>query len=383
MHVLIADPLPSEIVSAVESLGYRVTHAPDADLATAVRDADVLVVSKSRVTRRVIDAAERLNAILRAGVGVDTIDVPAASARGIAVAHCPAADVNARAEHALALTLALDRGLVRNAGQALGLRGRTLGLVGFDATAKALGAAASALGMRVLVWDPALTPALAAEAGVHRSDSIDAVFTRAEVVSLHPTDGAAAGVIASEARIGKLAQGATLINVTARGLVDLQAVKNGLEAGSLRFGQDVYDANDYGDDVPFAADAYPGLLATYRAAGKTRAAEDAVAHAVLRALEQFLVQRTMPDATNLGGDSTSRGDGARSHLVVRHSADPGVLPAVFEALREQSATIVSLGGQSFEGGQAGVVRFELAGAVAPALIEELEEISGVLGVEAR
>lgn len=380
MHVLVADSLPPEIISSLESLGYRVTHAPDADLATAVREADVLVVSRSRVTRRVVESGQRLKAILRAGVGVDTIDVPAASERGIAVAHCPDAHVHARAEHVLGLVLALDRGLgrgVSGAAASLGLRGRTLGLVGFDATARTLAPAATALGMRILVWDPALTPALAAEAGVHRAESVDSVFARADVVSLHPRDGVAAGVLATAERLGRLAAGASLVNITARGLVDLAAAKTALDAGGLRLALDVYDADDYGDDVPFAADAYPGLVVTFRQAGRTREADDAVAHAVVRALELFLSRRELPDAAN---EATSA---ARGHVVVRHSADPGVLPAIFEALREHGAAVVTLSGHGFEGGHAGLLRVEVGAAVPPSLVAELEGISGVLGVEAR
>ncbi|MFO0748821.1 MAG: NAD(P)-dependent oxidoreductase [Myxococcota bacterium] len=256
-------------------------------------------------------------------------------------------------------------------------RGRTLGLVGFDATARALVAAATALGMRVLAWDPSLTPALAAESGVHRADAIDMVFARADVVSLHPKEGAAAGVLATAERLARLPAGATLVNVTARGLIDLAAAQEALAAGKLRLGLDAYDANDYGDDVPFAADAYPGLLATFRQAGRTREVDDAVVHAVLRALELFLTRRELPDAANHALEL------GKAQLVVRHSSDPGVLPAVFEALREHGATVVSMSEHGFEGGHAGLLRLELAAALAPALVEEVEGISGVLGVEAR
>ncbi len=380
MHVVIADPLPGEIASSLEALGYRVTLSPDSDLASAVKDADVLVVARSRVTRLVIAAGSRLKAIVRAGVGVEPIDVAAASERGIIVGHCPEADVHARAEHVLGLVLALDR---RQGSKlpALGLRGRTLGLVGFDAAARALHVAATALGMRVLVWDPALTPALAAEAGVHRAETIDALFGRAEIVSLHTAESA--GVVVTRERLGRLPAGATIINVSARNLIDLAAAKDALAAGQLRVGLDVYDANDYGDDVPFAADAYPGLLVTLRQAGKTRECDEAVAHAVVRALEVFLGERVLPDAANLVSSGAASGARRSGHqLVVRHGADPGVLPGIFEALQEQGATIVGVDGRSFEGGAAGILRVALALPAQPALIDEIAGLSGVLGVEA-
>ncbi|MCC6621776.1 MAG: hypothetical protein IT385_11010 [Deltaproteobacteria bacterium] len=382
MHVVIADTLPPEIVSSLEALGYRVSANPDLDPSVAVKDADVLVVARSRVTRRVIEAGTRLKAILRAGVGVETIDLVAASERGVTVAHCPGADVHARAEHALGLVLALDRGLGGGRAGALGLRGRTLGLVGFDGAARALQAAAGALGMRVLVWDPALTPALAAEAGVHRADGLDALFSRADIVSLHVPESA--GVVVTRERLGKLPAGATLVNVGARGLIDLAALGDALAAGQIRVGIDVYDADDYGDDVPFAADAHPGLIATFRQAGRTHQCDDAVGHAVVRALEVFLSDRVLPDAANLGAGAGPGGATGAGHprLVVRHRNDPGVLPGIFEALQEQGATIAGVEGRGFEGGVATLLRIELTLPATPTLIDEVAGLAGVLGVEA-
>src|SRR5690606_15703124 len=207
------------------------------------------------------------------------------------------------AELAFGLVLALDRGLhlgtaaLRSKVEGQGLHGRTLGLLGWDALARALGRIAQGFGMRVMVHAKGLTSTLAAEAGVHWCDSAETLFAKADVLSLHPDDGTDASATAE--RIARLTDGATLLVMSARALVDFAAAKARLEAGTLRLAMDVYDANDFDDDVPFPADAFPGLCVTHRSGPRTRQVEDAINHRVVTALERFLTQRVMPGATNL------------------------------------------------------------------------------------
>ena len=389
MHVLVADPMTAETRAGLEGLGLIVTYAPDIEpqtLPERAPDADVLIVGRTRVTRRTIEAGERLRAILRAGVGVDTIDVQAASERGILVADCKDADVSARAELAFGLVLALDRGLhlrgnavegPRKDGEAwtegLGLSGRTFGLLGWDAIAQSLARIAHGFGMRVLVSAKGLTGTLAAEAGVHWCESPDALFGRVDVLSLHPEDGTDAR--ATAARIASLAEGATLVVVTGRDLVDFAAAKARLAAGTLKLALDVYDKNDYDDDVPFAADAFPGLYASYRAGARTRQVEEAINHQVVSALERFLSQRVMLGTKNLGGAK------APSTLLIRHKPGPEVLSAVFDALKEAGANVLGLESHAFEGGLAALLRVGLAAAPSVDLRDELERLSGVMGLE--
>lgn len=378
MHVLVADQMTAETRAGLEGLGLMLTYAPDIEpqaLPERVKDVDVLIVGRTRVTRRTIEAGERLRAILRAGVGVDTIDVLAASERGILVADCKDADVSARAELAFGLVLALDRGLHLRGSviEGLGLSGRTFGLLGWDAVAQSLAKIAQGFGMRVLVSARGLTGTLAAEAGVHWCETADALFGRVDVLSLHPEDGTDARATAE--RIAKLAEGATLVVVTGRDLIDFASVKARLAAGTLKLAMDVYDKNDYDDDVPFAADAFPGLYASFRAGGRTRQVEEAINHQVVSAVERFLAQRVMLGTKNLGGEK------APSTLIIRHKPGPEVLSAVFDALKEGGANVLGLESDTFEGGQAALLRVGLAAAPSSDLRDELERLPGVLGLE--
>jgi D-3-phosphoglycerate dehydrogenase len=375
MNVLVIDEMSEETRAGLNGLGLVLTYEPDLQshaLASVIGDTQVLVTGKTRVTRSAIEAGSRLQAILRAGVGVDVIDTQAASERGIIVSDCGNADINARAELAIGLVLALDRGLQRGPGGASGLRGRTFGIHGWDPVAPVLAKIAQGFGMRVLVAAKALTPTLAAEAGVHWADTADALYKRADIVSLHPEDPAE--LLATATRIALLHDAATLVDVAGRGHIDLAAAAERLNNKTLRLGLDAYDANDYGDDVPFAADLGPQLAVTFRQAGKTRQVDEVVAHQVVSALESFLTERTMPGTQNLG---PTRGAAA---LLIRHLPGPEVLAAVFETLKDADFAVNNVESRSFSGGHAALLRVALPRVPGADLVSDLESLSGVLGV---
>jgi D-3-phosphoglycerate dehydrogenase / 2-oxoglutarate reductase len=174
MKVLIVDKLSPEVVCALEKIGLEVEVRSDLDAAklpAAIGSADILVVRSTKVTAEAIKAATQLSLIIRAGAGVDTIDLTAASQQGIYVANCPGKNTAAVAELAIALLVAADRRIVdatqamRNGawrkkefGKARGLAGRTLGILGFGAIGKAVAARAAGLEMKVVAWSRSLTP---------------------------------------------------------------------------------------------------------------------------------------------------------------------------------------------------------------------------------
>lgn len=375
MKVLVIDEMSEETRAALSGLGLELAYEPDAGshaLPDMLGDTQVLVTGKTRVTRRAIESASALQAILRAGVGVDNIDTQAASERGILVADCGHADANARAELAVGLILSLDRGIHRGPGSGCGLRGRTLGLHGWDPVAPVLARIAQGFGMRVVVSARSLTPTLAAENGVHWSDSPESLYKRSDVVSLHPEAGDE--VLATAARIASLHESATLIDVAGRGHFDAAAVGERLAKATLRLGLDGYDKDDFGDELPFALDLGPQLAVTHRQAGRTRQVDEVVAHQVVSALESFVASRSMPGTLNL---ADARG---AATLLVRHLPGPEVLSAVFDALKDAECEIAHATSQAFSGGKAALLRVALARSPGRTLVGELEGLSGVLGV---
>src|SRR5512134_2620383 len=201
MKVLVADAFPKERLADFTALGLEVEHRPDLsakDLPDAARSASILVVRSKQVTAEVFDTATALSLVVRAGAGVNTIDVGAASRRGVYVANCPGQNAIAVAELAIGLLLALDRRIPDNVqalregrwdkkafSEAGGLYGRALGVAGLGAIGRAVATRAQALVMEVHAWSRSLDDARAKELGVERAPDLAALAGRVDALSLH------------------------------------------------------------------------------------------------------------------------------------------------------------------------------------------------------
>ena len=201
MKVLIADKLSQKTELALKELGATLEVKADLtadDLPGAIGDAQVLVVRSTKVTAATIAAGKKLSLIVRAGAGVNTIDVEAANQRGIYVTNCPGKNSAAVAELAIGLLIACDRRIVsatndlrggqwrkKEYGKARGLRGRTLGIIGVGMIGKEVIRRAHGLGMQVVAWSRSLTEATAADLGVTYCASPLEVARCSDAVSIH------------------------------------------------------------------------------------------------------------------------------------------------------------------------------------------------------
>src|SRR5687768_1365640 len=202
MRVLVADKFEKSGLDGLQALGCEISYQPDLKddpLVEAIRQVapDVLVVRSTKVTEPMLDAGS-VKLVVRAGAGYNTIDVAAASKRGIYVSNCPGKNSIAVAELAFALILALDRRIADNVislrrgewnkkefSKARGLYGRTLGLIGLGKIGQEMIPRARAFGMPVIAWSRSLTPDRAAEIGIeYRAQAVD-VAREADVVSVH------------------------------------------------------------------------------------------------------------------------------------------------------------------------------------------------------
>ena len=201
MKVLVADKFEDSGLEGLKGLGCEVLYEPKLEGETlgarlAESRADVLVVRSTKVTAAEIEKASGLSLIVRAGAGVNTIDLAAASARAVAVSNCPGKNAIAVAELAWGLLLALDRRLVDQAvdlrngvwnkaeyGKARGLAGRTLGVIGLGAIGLEVVTRAQAFGMPVVAWSRSLDDDHAERLGVARADSIHALAAASDAVS--------------------------------------------------------------------------------------------------------------------------------------------------------------------------------------------------------
>src|SRR5437868_13901991 len=257
MKVLIADKFEQSGRDGLQAMGCEISFQPDLKddalvEAIAKEQPDVLVVRGTKVTEPML-AAGPLKLVVRAGAGYNTIDVAAASRRGIYVSNCPGKNSIAVAELAFALILALDRRIADNVialrqgewnkkefSKARGLYGRTLGLIGTGKIGQEMIPRARAFGMNVVAWSRSLTPERAAELGVERLDTPQAVARVADIVSVHLALKPETRSLVGADVFNSMKEGAIFINTSRGEVVDQAALVHAMRTRSLRAGLDVF-----------------------------------------------------------------------------------------------------------------------------------------------
>ncbi len=389
MKVLIADKFEQSGIDGLKASGCDVVYEPDLKddaLAKGIADsgAEVLVVRSTKVTGPMLDAG-RLSLIVRAGAGYNTIDVAAASKRGIYVSNCPGKNSIAVAELAFALILALDRRIVDNVvtlrrgewnkkefSNARGLFGRTLGLIGVGKIGQEMIARAQAFGMPVIAWSRSLTPLRAAELGITHKESPKDVAAEADVVSVHLALNSETRNFINAEFFNAMREGAYFVN-TARGeVVDQQALVNAMKTRGIRAGLDVYAAEPTSGVAEFSDDIAKedGLYGTHHIGASTDQAQEAIAAETVRIIRQFKETGQVPNVVNLARQSP-----ATHRLVVRHVDRPGVLAGVLDAIKSEQINVQEMENIVFEGAAAAVARINLDNAPSDAILDQIRSSS--------
>ena len=386
MRVLIADKFEQSGRDGLDAAGCEFSYQPDVKddtLVEAIREyqPDALVVRSTKVTEQMFDAGA-LKLIVRAGAGYNTIDVAAASRRGVYVSNCPGKNSVAVAELALALVLALDRRIADNVIQlregrwnkkefskARGLLGRTLGLVGTGQIGREVAQRARAFGMTVVAWSRSLNEELAAELGVERRDSPAAVAREADIVSIHVAlKPETRGLINSDV-FDAMREGAYFINTSRGEVVDEDALRRAMREKNIRAGLDVYAAEPASATGEFTDDIArePNLYGTHHIGASTDQAQEAIAAETVRIILTFKETGRVPNVVNL-----ARRTPATHTLVVRHRDRPGVLASVLDAIRAASINVQEMENIVFEGAEAAVARINLEAAPPADVLERLK-----------
>jgi D-3-phosphoglycerate dehydrogenase / 2-oxoglutarate reductase len=310
MKIVVADKISPRGVALFSDLGWQVVVQPKPEaLAAELADADALLVrSATRVTDELLAQGPRVRVVGRAGVGVDNIDLDAATHRGVVVMNTPGGNAASVADHALALILAMARSIPQlnsamHAGRweksgAAGaeLRGKTLGLVGLGRVGAGVALRARGFEMQVLAYDPYLSPERASEWGVQLVPLKD-LLAKSDFVSLHTgLSEATRGMINAET-IAHMKRGARLVN-TARGeLVDEAALAEGLRSGQLGGAAlDVF-ATEPPKDSPLLT--MNNVIATPHVAGSTAEAQEEVGVQIAQQVRDYLSDGTLRNAVNL------------------------------------------------------------------------------------
>ncbi|HET7753339.1 MAG TPA: 3-phosphoglycerate dehydrogenase family protein [Anaeromyxobacteraceae bacterium] len=384
MKILVADKFPEARLADLKALGAAVEYQPDVavkDLAAAASNAVVLVVRSKKVQADVFENAPALSLVVRAGAGVNTIDVAAASRRGVFVANCPGQNAIAVAELAIGLLLALDRRVPDNVqalregrwdkktfSEADGLFGRAIGVAGLGAIGLETARRAAGLGMRVHAWSRSLDDEKARALGVERAPDLETLASRVDALSLHlPLKPETRGVV-SRAVLEKLRPGAILVNTARAEIVDQQALLELAQAGRIRVGADVHAGEPEGGRGEFHSElaTLPNFYGTHHIGASTEQAQDAIARETVRIVETFMRGGAVPNCVNV-----ARKTPARAKLVVRHHDKRGVLANVFDSIRRAGINVQTIENTVFEQATAACCNIELDERPSPALLEEI------------
>jgi D-3-phosphoglycerate dehydrogenase len=384
MKVLVADAFPRERLAEIAALGLQVEHRPQltpADLPGAMAGVTALVVRGKQVTAEVFEKADALSLVIRAGAGVNTIDVAAASRVGVYVANCPGQNAIAVAELAMGLMLALDRRIPDNviklrAGQwdkkafseAEGLFGRALGIAGTGPIGQETIKRARAFGLEVHAWSRSLDAARAAALGVKRASSLRELAAGVDILSLHlPLNKETRGLVGREV-LEALPPGAMLINTARAELVDQAALLELARDGRLRVGTDVFAGEPEKGQAAFDSELgkLPNVYGTHHIGASTAQAQDAIAAETVRILSRFVRDGSIPNCVNVARKSP-----ARARLLVRHHDKVGVLANVLGAIREAGINVEEVQNTVFDGAAAACCAIQLDERPGAALLDRI------------
>ena len=309
--VLLAEELAPSVLDVVGD-GFRIRSVDGADrgaLLPALADADAVIVrSATRIDQEALAAAPRLKVVARAGIGLDNVDVPAATARGVLVVNAPQSNIVSAAEQAVALLLACARNTAaasadlkagrwqRSRWTGVEVADKTVGVVGLGRIGVLFAQRMSAFGARLIAYDPYLSTARAAQLGV-RLVSLEDLLRASDFISLHlPKTPETAGLIGA-AQLALCKPGVRIVNAARGGLVDEQALADALAAGTVAgAGLDVFEHEPCTDSPLFAFDS---VVVAPHLGASTVEAQDKAGVAVARSVRLALEGEFVPDAVNV------------------------------------------------------------------------------------
>lgn len=394
MKVLVADKFEDAGRRGLADIGCDVTYEPDADgdaLVAALRAAapDVLVVRSTKVTRPMLEGGT-LSLVVRAGAGTNTIDVEAASERGIWVANCPGKNAVAVAELAFGLVLALDRRIADNTAdlkagkwnkkeyaKARGLFGRTLGVLGTGTIGREVAARAVAFGMNVVAWSRGLTDARAEALGVRRMASPTELAAASDVVSVHVALAPETRGLVGDGFFASMRPGAIFVNTSRAEVIDQAALERAVTERGIRAGLDVFAGEPAGGTGAVDAPIFrlPNVIGTHHIGASTDQAQDAIAEETVRIVRLFKETGRPANVVNLAKKSP-----ATHLLAVRHYDKVGVLAAVFDQLKRGGINVQETENIVFDGARAAVARIHVDRAPAEDVVAALRSSDHVLDV---
>lgn len=398
MRLLIADKLHPRAIEELRALPIEVVYEPELTketLQSKLPGVGVLVVRSTEVTAAAIEKARTLHLIVRAGASYSTIDVRAASARGVYVANCPGKNASAVSELVFGLMICIDRRIpdavfsLRSQkwerlefGKSEGLHGKTLGIVGVGAIGKEIAMRAKAFGLNVIGWSRSLTAAKAADLGIGYASSLEDLAARSQILSVHLALNERTRGIIGKKVFSALPQHAIFINAARADLVDYAAMREAVATRGLRVGLDVVP------DEPKGKTEYPNELfvgpvsstagfiyGTPHIAASTDQAQLAIATETVRVIRSFLLEGDVPNVVNVSHSI------AKFQVVIRMLDKVGTFANVLNVIKRHGINVEEVANTIFEGGGASCAKLRVVSRPSEACLQEIRAFDEVLQVD--
>jgi D-3-phosphoglycerate dehydrogenase len=311
--IFVADDVSESGLGPLRSSGFTVEKRPGlapAELQAALKDCEGLIVrSETKVTADLLEAAHRLRVIGRAGVGVDNIDVSAATIRGVVVMNAPDGNTITTAEHTIAMLISLARSIPQASSSlksgrwdrkkfvGVELQGKTLGIVGLGRIGRVVASRARAMGMFIVAYDPFIAPEQARDLEIELA-SLDEVYARADFLTVHtPLTAETRGLVDREA-ISKMKTGARIINCARGGLVDEDALYEAITSGAIAGAAlDVFTQEPPPSDHKLLH--LEQVIVTPHLGASTKEAQEGVAFTVAEQMRDYLLTGVLRGAVNV------------------------------------------------------------------------------------
>ncbi|HTV57583.1 MAG TPA: phosphoglycerate dehydrogenase [Verrucomicrobiae bacterium] len=391
MKIIVADKISERGLQLLRDTGWTVVTPPAASLSSELADADALVVrSATKVTPALLESAPKLRVIGRAGVGVDNVDLEAATRRGVLVMNTPGGNSVSVAEHTLALMLALARSVPqsntsihsgkweKSSASGTELRGKTLGLVGFGRVGMEVARRAHALEMTVLAHDPYVTADAARELQVELV-TLDDLLKRSDVVSLHTSLSPSTEKMMDAAALAKMKRGARLINCARGELIDEAALAEALRSGQLAGAAVDTFAVEPPKNSPLIG--LPNLIATPHIAGSTAEAQEEVGTAIAVQVRDYLTDGVIRNSVNLPALTAEQYARIRPYLELGERL--GALAGQATSSQTLRRVRIRYAGEPAELGSHAVRGSVLIGLLNSALIEKVNLVNATAAAAAR
>ena len=399
MRLLIADKLHPRAIEELRALPIEVVYEPTLTkdtLAEKLPGVGILVVRSTEVTATALESAKELHLIVRAGAEFRTIDVRAASKRGIYVANCPGKNAAAVAELVFGMILGLDRRIPdavaslragkwerAEYGKAEGLYGKTIGIAGLGAIGREVAIRARAFGLHPIAWSRGLTAQRANEAGVTAVSSIDELAQKSDIFTVHLPLTDRTRQIVSKRVLSLLPKKAIFVNAARADLVDYAALRELVVTSGLRVALDVYPdepkgkheyTSDLFDKSPKVGSGV--IIGTPHIAASTDQAQLAIASETVRVIRSFLLEGNVPNVVNVSAATS-----ARFQMVIRMDDKVGTFANVLNVMKRHGINIEEVTNTVFEGGVASCAKLRIVARPSEACLSEIRMFDEVLHVD--